>query len=47
MSRTSKWEHKTDGWHVWKRLERKARPAGRLKKVVQQEREADNDDSDE
>jgi hypothetical protein len=29
MSRTAKWEHRTDGWHIGHRLERQARPAGR------------------
>lgn len=29
MSRTTKWEHRTDSWHENHRFERKARPAGR------------------
>lgn len=37
MARTVKWEHKTDGWRVGGRLERKARPAGRLVRVVAEE----------
>lgn len=43
MSRTSKWEHKTDSWHENNRMERKARPAGRLKKIIEQEQEQDDD----
>jgi len=30
-----------DGWHVCKRLERKARPAGRIVRVLEQEAQAD------
>lgn len=37
MARTVKWEHVTDAWRLNGRLERKARPAGRLVKVVEAE----------
>jgi hypothetical protein len=29
MSRTAKWEHRSDGFHIGHRLERQARSAGR------------------
>lgn len=36
MSKTTKREyHRPDGWHLGKRLERKARPAGRHAKAAQ------------
>lgn len=44
MSRTTKWEHRTDGWHIGHRIERKARPAGRLVLVVNQEMDEVEDD---
>lgn len=34
MSRTSKWEHRTDGWNQRRREERQARPAGRLEPEI-------------
>ena len=34
MSRTAKWEHKSDTHRVGLRLERKARPAGRTAALV-------------
>lgn len=37
MAHTIKWEHPTDGWHIGHRIERKARPAGRLKAVIEME----------
>lgn len=38
MSRTVKQEwSKPDGWHLTKRLERKARPAGRIKLLAEQD----------
>ena len=45
MSRTYKprgrqW-HRPDGWHVSMRLDRKARSAGRIKRIVQREQDAD------
>jgi hypothetical protein len=39
MSRTVKWEHASDSFHIGNRLERKARPAGRLLPVVAEELE--------
>ena len=50
MSRTTKWEHKSDTWRIGHRLELKARPAGRLVAVVEQEFAAEvnsNNDNDE
>lgn len=41
MSRTDKWEHKTDSWNTCGRMERKARPAGRIKRTVQEELDAE------
>lgn len=37
MSRTTKWEHRSDSWHVGHRLERQARPAGRILRVLEAE----------
>lgn len=37
MSRTAKWEHKTDSFHIGHRLERQARPAGRLLQIIDAE----------
>lgn len=37
MSRTVKWEHRTDSWHEGHRLERKARPAGRRTQAFQED----------
>lgn len=39
MSRTVKWEHQTDSWHISHRLERQARPAGRILGVLAAEME--------
>jgi hypothetical protein len=44
MSRTAKWEHRTDGWNQTRRLERQARPAGRVARIVAEELEAEEDD---
>lgn len=43
MSRTAKWEHKTDSWHVGHRLERKARPADRKVRWAEAERRAEGE----
>lgn len=43
MSRTDKWEHKTDSFHDNHRMERKARPAGRLIRIIEQEETQDDD----
>lgn len=41
MARTTKTEWtRPDGWHVSCRLERKARPAGRLRRLVEAELDA-------
>lgn len=45
MSRTDKWEHKTDSYHDNHRMERKARAAGRLRAVVEHELAADGSDA--
>lgn len=37
MSRTYKWEHRSDSWHVGHKLERQARPAGRIVRVLEAE----------
>lgn len=37
VSRTLKNEHKTDGWNTCRRLERQARPAGRLVSIIAEE----------
>lgn len=34
MGKTVKWEHPTDSWHIGHRIERKARPAGRIEAIV-------------
>jgi hypothetical protein len=45
MARTVKTEwSKPDGWHISMRLERKARTAGRLVKVIEAELAADEED---
>lgn len=41
MSRTAKWEHPSDSYRQNARDERKARPAGRLIDVVQEELDAE------
>lgn len=47
MARTTKWEHRTDGYHIGIRLERQARSAGRLVAVVEAELALDEEDDDE
>lgn len=37
MAHTVKWEHCTDSFHANHRIERKARPAGRLRLVIEEE----------
>lgn len=45
MSRTAQRQfHSPDGWHVSKRLERKARPAGRLEAELRQAEKQDRTD---
>lgn len=47
MSRTVKTEWSApDGWHVGRRLERKARPAGRMRAILEAEREAHGEDEE-
>ncbi len=48
MSRTTKTEwHHPDGWHVTKRLERKARPAGAIKKAFEEDLAQETDLAEE
>ena len=45
MSRTLKREYSNpDGWHVGRRLERRARPAGRMLGILEAEAAAEGDD---
>lgn len=47
MSRTTKTEYsKPDGWHLGHRLERQARPAGRVAALVEAELVAEGDEDD-
>lgn len=46
MARTDKWEHRTDGFHIWHRLERQARPAGRNAQVFADDLALDAEDED-
>jgi hypothetical protein len=46
MSRTYKDEHKTDGWNTGRRLERQARPAGRMLAILELERHAHGEDDE-
>jgi len=45
MSRTAKWEHRTDSHNVGRRLERTARPAGRHLRIIEAELAADDEPS--
>ena len=44
MSRTAKWEHRSDGWNITNRMERQARPAGRDAQVFEADLALDEDD---
>jgi hypothetical protein len=45
MARTDKWEHRSDGFHIWHRLERQARPAGRDAQVFEADLALDEEES--
>jgi hypothetical protein len=45
MAHTTKWEHRTDGFHTWHRLERQARPAGRNAQAFEADLALDEEES--